>query len=61
MLQHQLDIRYVPTEEQTAHIMTKLLSQHQFDSFISKLTLNPSPFHLRRQVEAHPTELSVDD
>lgn len=49
-LQKELDIRYVPTKDQVADILTKPLSISQFNILKVELNVKVSPFHLRWHV-----------
>ena len=53
VLQGTLEVRYVPTEEQTVDIMTKPLALSRFQFHLVKLNLSTSPFRLKGRVEAH--------
>lgn len=53
VLQHALDIQYVPTEEQVVDAMTKILFGPHLRFLSVKLTLDSSPFRLRGCVETH--------
>ena len=50
VLNKNLEIRYVPTDEQTADVLTKGLSVSRFLRMKSKLHVDESPFHLRGAV-----------
>ena len=54
VLNKELEVRYIPTKEQVAHVLTKPLSFPKFSYFWSKLTVISRPLSLRRDVkEAH--------
>lgn len=42
-----LDVRYIPSDQQTADILTKPLSIPQFEFLCNKLTLKKAEFNLR--------------
>ena len=50
VLQKELDIRYVPTKDQVADILTMVLSISQFNILKVELTVKESPFCLRWHV-----------
>ena len=60
VLQKVLDIRYVPTEEQIADALTKVLSGPRFHGLSVKLTLGQSPSRLRGCVETHVAVKQID-
>lgn len=51
LLAKELDIRYIPTEEQIADGLTKSLLELQFDQIRNKLTVTLSPFCSRGSVK----------
>ena len=54
MLGKELEVRYIPTEEQVADVLTKALSFPKFNYFRSKLNVINRPLSLREDVkEAH--------
>ena len=54
VLQKQLEVRYIPTNEQVADVLTKSLSLPKFSYFRSKLNVISRPLNLRGDVkEAH--------
>ncbi|KAH9723193.1 retrovirus-related pol polyprotein from transposon RE1 [Citrus sinensis] len=57
VLQNQLEVRYIPTDEQVADVLTKALSLPKFSYFRSKLNVISRPLSLRGDVkevkEAH--------
>jgi len=54
VLGKELEIRYIPTEEQVADVLTKPLSFSKFSFFRSKLNVVSRPLSLRGDVkEAH--------
>ena len=50
--EHKLEVRYVPTESQTADVLTKPLSLDRFRLLCSKLTMCAPMLSLRGHVEA---------
>ena len=50
--EHKLEVRYVPTESQTADVLTKPLSLDRFRPLCSKLTMCAPMLSLRGHVEA---------
>ena len=50
--EHKLEVRYVPTESQTADVLTKPLSLDHFRLLCSKLTMCALMLSLRGHVEA---------
>ena len=50
--EHKLEVRYVPTESQTADVLTKALSLDRFQLLCSKLTMCASMLSLWGHVEA---------
>ena len=54
VLARELEINYIPSEEQIANILTKPLTFTQFNYLRSKLNMQPCPLSLRGAVmEAH--------
>ena len=51
VLRKELEIRYFPTEEQVAGVLTKLLSFSKFSYFISKVNVISRPLSLRGDVK----------
>ena len=43
----QIEVRFVPTEEQVADVFTKLLAASKFELLRHKLTIEDSPFRLK--------------
>ena len=52
---HKIEVRYVPTEEQPADILTKALLQERFALLCAKLTMIESTLSLRGPVNASNT------
>ncbi|KAK9112783.1 hypothetical protein Scep_020302 [Stephania cephalantha] len=56
-----LELRYVPTEHQSADLLTKMLSVSRFRFLLSKLHLVSSPrFHLRGHVSVRQHLSHID-
>ena len=49
----ELDVRYIPTESQTADILTKPLGVGRFNSLKAKLVMDKSMLRLRGDVEQY--------
>ena len=47
MLARELELNYIPSEEQIADILTKPLTFTHFNYFISKLNVQPCPLNLK--------------
>ena len=47
----QLEVRFVPTEEQVVDVFTKPLAASRFELLRQKLTVEDSPFRLREGVK----------
>ena len=57
VLARELEINYIPSEEQIAEIFTKPLTFTQFNYLRSKLNVQPCPLSLRGAVkEAHSVQ-----
>ena len=54
VVRKELEVRYIPTKEQVADVLTKPLSFPNFNYFRSKLNVTSKPLSLRGDVkEAH--------
>ena len=53
VLSKQIEVRFVPSEEQVADIFTKALSISSFEYLRDKLILDKSKFSLREGVKEH--------
>ena len=61
VLGKELEVRYIPTEEQVADVLTKALSFPKFNYFQSKLNVINRPLSLRGDVkEAHVCKITSE-
>ena len=58
VLQNELQLYYIPSEDQIAYLLTKHLSRSRFDSLRSRLCIVPQPFCLRGD-ESHKNEMQA--